>query len=133
MSEHSSLTTRGAAFAAPRRFILLILLLALLVSAITPVFASNDVQIDLTSTFFATPSGTCSDHPAVFDEDEEMADFILESYSLYFIQVSCDVKQLAKTTAGSCYYDLSSSFEEWSASEHVVREDNNTIFLRSSY
>lgn len=122
------MTTRGAVFAAPRRFILLILLLALLVSAIAPVFASNGVQIDLTSTFFATPSGTCSDHPAVFDDDEDMADLILDSYSLYFIQVNGDDTRLVKSTAGCCYYDLSSSFEEWSPSEYVTREDNNAIF-----
>ena len=53
---------------------------------------------------------------------------ILDSYSLYFIQVNGDDTRLVKSTAGCCYYDLSSSFEEWSPSEYVTREDNNAIF-----
>ena len=123
------MTTRGAVFAAPRRIILLILLLALLISSITPVFASNNNHVDLTSAFFETqPSGSCSDHPAVFDNDPDMADLILDSYSLYFIQVNGDVTQLVKSSAGCCYYDLSSSFEEWSATEQVVREKSDPIF-----
>lgn len=123
------MTTRGAVFAAPRRIILLILLLALLISSVTPVFASNNNHVDLTSAFFETqPSGSCSDHPAVFDNDPDMADLILDSYSLYFIQVNGDVTQLVKSSAGYCYYDLSSSFEEWSATEQVVREKSDPIF-----
>lgn len=123
------MTTRGAVFAAPRRIILLILLLALLISSVTPVFASNNNHVDLTSAFFETqPSGSCSDHPAVFDNDPDMADLILDSYSLYFIQVNGDVTQLVKSSAGCCYYDLSSSFEEWSATEQVVREKSDPIF-----
>lgn len=123
------MTTRGAVFAARRRIILLILLLALLISSVTPVFASNNNHVDLTSAFFETqPSGSCSDHPAVFDNDPDMADLILDSYSLYFIQVNGDVTQLVKSSAGYCYYDLSSSFEEWSATEQVVREKSDPIF-----
>ena len=57
-----------------------------------------------------------------------MADLILDSYSLYFIQVNGDVTQLVKSSAGCCYYDLSSSFEEWSATEQVVREKSDPIF-----
>ena len=123
------MTTRGAVFAAPRRIILLILLLALLISSITPVFASNNNHVDLTSAFFETqPSGSCSDHPAVFDNDPDMADLILDSYSLYFIQVNGGVTELVKSSAGCCYFDLSSSFEEWSATEQVVREKSDPIF-----
>ena len=129
MDKQYSMTTRGAVFAAPRRIILLILLLALLISSVTPVFASNNNHVDLTSAFFETqPSGSCSDHPAVFDNDPDMADLILDSYSLYFIQVNGDVTQLVKSSAGYCYYDLSSSFEEWSATEQVVREKSDPIF-----
>ena len=57
-----------------------------------------------------------------------MADLILDSYSLYFIQVNGAETQLVKSSAGCCYYDLSSSFEEWSATEQVVREKSDHIF-----
>ena len=90
---------------------------------------TTEGPFDLTQAFFeATPAGSCTAHPAVFDGDEEMSGFIKDQYPVYFARVSGDTKEITKTTNGSAYYDFNSSLEEWPSSGPISHDRADTVF-----
>ena len=90
---------------------------------------TTEGPFDLTQAFFeATPAGSCTAHPAVFDGDEEMSGFIKDQYPVYFARVSGDTKEITKTTNGCAYYDFNSSFEEWPSSGPISHDRADTVF-----
>ena len=90
---------------------------------------TTEGPFDFTQAFFeATPAGSCTAHPAVFDGDEEMSGFIKDQYPVYFARVSGDTKEITKTTNGSAYYDFNSSLEGWPSSGPISHDRADTVF-----
>lgn len=94
---------------------------------------TTEGPFDLTQAFFeATPAGSCTAHPAVFDGDEDLSGFIKDQYPVYFARVSGDTKEITKTTKGSAYYDFNSSLEEWGSSRPISHDKAGTVFSRAA-
>lgn len=104
-------------------------LLPVQVFAASPEQETTEGPFDFTQAFFeATPAGSCTAHPAVFDGDEEMSGFIKDQYPVYFARVSGDTKEITKTTNGCAYYAFNSLFAEWASSNPISHDRENTIF-----
>ena len=124
MKSMFSKSTRGAAYAAPRRLISLVLMLALLVSTVMPVFALNNPQIALTADFLGTdPSGNCTITPSVFAEGEDALEMPEGGWPVYYLLVN--ESQISRTTVGSCFYDFTEG-DEWPASAPISYDSRAT-------
>ena len=90
---------------------------------------TTEGPFDLTQAFFkATPAGSCTSHPAVFDGNAGMSGFIKDQYPVYFARVSGDTKEITKTTKGCAYYAFNKSFEEWGSSRPISHDKADTVF-----
>ena len=124
MKSMFSKSARGAAYAAPRRLISLVLMLALLVSTVMPVFALNNPQIALTADFLGTdPSGNCTITPSVFAEGEDALEMPEGGWPVYYLLVN--ESQISRTTDGSCFYDFTEG-DEWPASAPISYDSRAT-------
>ena len=121
MKSKYSMTTRGAALAAPRRFFSLLLALIILFSFACPALAA-DSKIDISSDFWKSNSvGTCKSYPSAFDKNNKYESFRRE-YPVYFLQISS--KTLERTKNGACYYNLE-KLTQWKATAGAIKRDSS--------
>ena len=121
MKSKYSMTTRGAALAAPRRFFSLLLALIILFSFACPALAA-DSKIDISSDFWKSNSvGTCKSYPSAFDKNNKYESFRRE-YPVYFLQISS--KTLERTRNGACYYNLE-KLTQWKATDGAIKRDSS--------
>ena len=119
------MTTRGAAFAAPRRFFSLLLALIILFGFACPALAV-DSKIDISDDFWNSSSvGICKSYPSAFDKNSKYESFRKE-YPVYFLQISSET--LERSSNGACYYNLE-KLTQWKAKDGAIKRDSsNTIY-----
>ena len=118
-------TSRGAAYAAPRRFFCAFLVLILLFSSIGSVLAANSSQVDLTTDFFSQSKvvGSYSYTPTAF---ASMISTPSNGWPVYRLSVDGG-NELSRTSAGSCYVNFETG-AEWGASRSITRAEDNTDY-----
>ena len=134
MENNCFTATRGAASAAPCRFFTFFLALVLLFSAVLPVRAANNNQVDLTDSFFSQDAiGTCSSTPSVF-ASMLASKMPTDGWPVYRLSVNGG-NELSITNAGYCYYGFDNGSSWTSSQPSITRNSDNAVYktAKSNY
>lgn len=131
-----ALTTKGgAAYAAPRSLIALILILTMLFGIVMPVLAADVYTIDFESIVDAGSVGSCTYLPLNYrPENDPYGDFewlIKDSYDVYFLHVpSTYGKIVTNIYAGYIYADYAVVVEGMGEVQAIENTNDNTAYKK---
>lgn len=131
-----ALTTKGgAAYAAPRSLIALILILAMLFGIVMPVLAADVYTIDFESIVDAGSVGSCTYLPLNYrPENDPYGDsewLIKDSYDVYFLHVpSTYGKIVTNVYAGYIYADYAVVVEGMGEVQAIENTNDNTAYKK---